>query len=243
MGQQKVLIIEDDPQLIEIVGEQVADLGLEYDQAHDGRSGLELALSNDYILVILDLGLPNMGGKEVCKRLRAAKELLPIMVVTGESSEASTVLTLELGADEYITKPIRPLEFRARANALLRRSRAQDSAIDGARDSSVAEAERTLAYRDLKIDLHLQRASIGEVILDLSRSEFDLLLLFVENAGRVLSREQIVDELWGESTYSYEQNIRTTISRLRAKLEEHGRRSPYIVTQRGFGYRLAHDGE
>lgn len=241
MSLNQILIVEDDPQMAEILSHQIMDLGYSFDWVNDGRAGLEKALEHEYLLVVLDLGLPGIGGKEICRLIRQKRTNVPILIVTGESGEASTVVMLELGADDYITKPIRPLEFRARVGAVLRRTASLPANIDST--ESVESSPKMILYRDIKIDLALQKVFASDANVDLSKSEYELLLVFLENRGRVLSRDQVVKALWGQSNYSYEQNIRTTISRLRIKLEKLGKRAPYIVSQRGFGYRLANEDE
>ena len=228
------MIIEDDSQVVEIVSRQLESLGFQFVHERDGQSGLQRALNDDFALVILDLGLPKLGGTEVCRRLRNEKEAIPILILTSESSETSTVLNLELGADEYITKPIKPLEFSARVRALLRRASTPDEASAQSRND-----EKVLHFKDLRIDLNLRQVHCGDSLLDLTVTEFDLFLLFLNNKNRILSRDEIVTGIWSYSNYSNEQNVRTAVSRLRLKLESIGTQKPYIITKRGFGYGLA----
>ena len=239
MGQETVLIVEDDPEVVEIVSRQLADLGYGFEQAGDGRSGLAMALENDYALVVLDLGLPELGGLEVCRRLRAQRQLLPILILTGEVGETKTVLGLELGADEYIQKPVEAMVFRARVRALMRRAEAGARQVqDPASDVSSSSSSEHYAVGDLEVDAGLRRVAVAGQSVDLTSTELDILLLLVRNPNKVFSREAIVEAVWGYSNYSNEQNLRTHISRLRVKLDAVGKCSPYIVTQRGHGYRI-----
>ncbi len=234
LEQEQILVIDDDLDVAELVFRQLESLGCIFEHATDGISGLDKALKQGYSLVIVDLGLPKMGGLEVCRRLREAKPLLPILILTGEKGEVNTVLGFEVGADEYIVKPFQALEFQARIKSLLRRAKRTSTGPSEATDNTPP-----VNFKDLKIDFDLRKVSCGPEVGDLTAAEFDLFLFFLQNPKRVISRDQIVEVLWGENAYAYEQNVRTTISRLRSKLDLLGKRAPYIVTERGFGYRLA----
>ena len=240
MSSQKVLIIDDDEQVVELVSRQLENLGYEYDHAPDGASGLEMAIVNEYELVVLDLGLPKLGGVEVCRRLREQNESVPILILTGDSNKTNTVLTLELGADEFVGKPFDGMELKARIRALLRRSKLSG----GGETKADSEPPAEMIYvKDLEIDLKLCQVKVGGQDIGLTANEFELMTIFATNTGKVLSREELVTQLWGQSNYSYENNIKTALSRLRSKLDASGSQSPYIVTHRGFGYRLVESDE
>lgn len=236
----KVLIIEDDPDVVEVVGRQLTDLGYELEHIADGRAGLERALAAEFALVIIDLQLPSLGGLEICRALRAEKSLQPILILTGDTEQVNTVVGLELGADEYIHKPFDRAEFRARVRALLRRVEAVDEERknldqDGGR-------KREIRCRDLLIELDRRRVTVGERQVHLTPIEFDILYLLASDPDRVFSREELLNEIWGYDAAVYEQNIRTHVSKLRAKLEIDGTEGPYVLTKRGYGYYFASAG-
>jgi two-component system alkaline phosphatase synthesis response regulator PhoP len=241
MSAAKVLIIDDDRHLAEIASRQLEELGYLVTHVEDGRSGLAKALESEFNLVVVDLGLPRLGGMEVCRQLRAQRPALPIIVLTGRSDETSTVLALELGADEFIAKPIKPLEFKARVRALMRRAELPNTA--GSFQSIDAATPSVYQFRDISIDDEKRMVTVEGNQIPLTVLEYDLLKIFVEFRGRALSKENIVEHLWGDTAYVYSENVRTIVSRLRVKLEAVGKKPPYIVTQRGFGYRSATEDE
>ena len=244
MSNKVVLIIDDDPEIRDIVSRHCEALGYSSEQVGDGPSGVELALKNKYALIVLDLGLPKLGGHEVCRKIRKEDPEVPILVVTGERGEATTVLTLELGADEFVNKPIQGLEFRARARALLRRA-----GLGGGREGEQSEeqdqltSEATIIFRDFTINSNLREVFCGDTMVELTTGDYDLFKILLDNRNRVLSRDKLASLLWGYENYSATQGIRTALSRLRGKLDSVGARSPYIVNQRGYGYRLAKEDE
>lgn len=232
MPDRTVLIIEDNPTVAQAVAEQLADLGLAHERAVDGADGLRRALDGDYDLVVLDLGLPQLGGAEVCRQLRQAKPRQPIIVLTGQHEEIHAVLLLELGADDYLRKPLSALEFRARVRAVLRR-------VETFQQPAGADQNQTITCGELSIDLLARRVNVSGVEVLLTPIEFDLLATFCRNPEKTFDREQLVLEIWGYASAAYEQNVRAHISRLRTKLSEAGAKQDYVVTQRGHGYRLA----
>ena len=235
---QVVLLVEDDYSVVEVISKQVQDLGYDYVHVSDGELGLTRALDEEFALVVLDLGLPSLGGLEICRKLREKKPLQPIIILTGETGETSTVLGLEIGADEYLNKPVRSMEFRARVRALMRR-------VENAREhfAEPTSSSKVFELGDLTVNLGLREVRCGPILVEITSTEFDILSLLVTNPDKVFSREQIVSEVWGYASYSSEQNVRTHINRVRAKLEAAGNSPPYIVTQRGYGYRIARDSD
>lgn len=243
----RILAVEDDSSIVALLKEQVHDLGFELDIADDGMTGLNKALEAEYALVILDLGLPKLGGLEICRQLREAKPAQAIMILTGERGETKTVLGLELGADDYLEKPIRPMELRARMRALLRRANVHDTLSEAQASttmdsSTLAPAEETseiLVLAELAFDFSLRELRLNGQVIELTPIEFDILELLVQNPRRVFSGDMILDAIWGHTNYSQQQNVRSHISHIRKKLEQAGATRSYIVTKRGHGYRFS----
>ena len=230
----QVLVIEDDEDILDLLSHQLADLGYSVESAGDGESGLQLALSNPYVLVVLDLMLPRLGGLEVCRRLRKEKAALPILMLTARSEDIDKVLGLETGADEYMTKPFNVLEFKARVRALLRRIEAIGTPDPGGAPLRLGSLMINDAAREVRID--------GKVI-DLTPIEYDLLLLLASTPGRVFSREDLLQHVWGCEGDGYDHNVNTHVSRLRSKLETGPAPKEFIRTVRGVGYRFVRDDE
>jgi DNA-binding response OmpR family regulator len=227
-----VLIIEDDEKIIELISHQIRDLGFEVEAALDGETGLQKALKNDYALVVLDLMLPGLGGLEICRKLRQKKEVLPILMLTACSGDVETVLGLELGADEYMTKPFRVMEFRARVRALLRRV----EAIERKQGSYASQGQ--IAVLDLEIDLDRRTVSIKGEPVPLTATQYHLLAQLASQPGRVFSREELINSARGYDCDIYEHNVNSHISRLRGKIEPDPVHPTYVRTVRGMGYRF-----
>lgn len=228
-----VLIIEDDPNIIELVEIHLKDLGYELDKSMDGQKGLQKALDKSYSLIILDLMLPGMDGLEVCRRIRSKNEYTPILMLTAKSEELDKVLGLELGADEYITKPFSIRELIARVKAIFRRMEVNKN------QSEDAEEESVLDFGDLTIDLKKRKVTLSGKLLDLTAKEFDLLALFARNPGRTYSRNELLDLVWGYQFSGYDHTVNSHINRLRAKIEKDHSNPVFIKTVWGYGYRFA----
>lgn len=229
------LIVEDDSESRKLIASAVAALGHEVDQAEHGREGLMKALAQDYALVVLDINLPGISGIEICRQVRSKKPLQPILMLTARTDELDKVLALELGADDYVTKPFSVRELQARIGAILRRVERQRTTA--AAESS--EGSRLIVAGDLVIDQDRHEVHVGARKVELTAIEWDLLLMLATNRGRVLSREELMNSLWGYSAESCEYIVNSHLSRLRGKIEEDPRKARYIVTVRGFGYRFA----
>lgn len=228
---RKVLVIEDQNDIARIIQIHLQDLGCEVAIASDGAAGLKEAESGAHDLIVLDLMLPVVDGLEICRRLRSHPPYIPILMVTARSSELDRVLGLELGADDYLTKPFSVMELVARVKALFRRAEAMAQA------SSAAEGPITAG--DLAIDPVNREISVRGAPVELTAKEFDLLLHFARNPGRVYSRTQLLETVWGYGCEAYEHNVNTHISRLRAKIEREESHPEYILTVRGVGYKFA----
>jgi DNA-binding response OmpR family regulator len=228
----RILLIEDDPEIAELVHLHLRDEGYQVERADSGDGGLALALQGGWGLVILDLMLPGLGGLDVCRRLREQERHVPILMLTARSEEIDKVLGLELGADDYLTKPFSVRELRARVKALLRRSQLAGALPAPERPVEVRQA-------DLAIHLEKRRVTLRGKPVELTAKEFDLLALFACNPGKPYNREQLLNQVWGYSYTGYEHTVNSHINRLRAKIEADPSHPRYIITVWGFGYRFA----
>jgi len=226
----KILIIEDDPHIVELLEIHLGDLGYELKQAADGVAGVEKFEEDEYALVILDLMLPKLDGFEVCKQIRAQNSYTPILMLTSRAEELDKVLGLELGADDYITKPFSIRELVARIKAIFRRIEADKEKATGNAKS------KELIFGDLKIYLDKRKVLLDKALIDLTAKEFDLLALFASNPGRAYSRQELLDMVWGYQFDGYEHTVNSHINRLRSKIEQDPANSKYIKTVWGIGY-------
>jgi two-component system, OmpR family, alkaline phosphatase synthesis response regulator PhoP len=230
---KKVLIIEDDPDIADLLEIHLNDLDLELERTEDGETGLEKALHNDYEMVVLDLMLPKLNGLEVCKGIREKKKYLPILMLTAKSEEFDKVLGLELGADDYITKPFSIRELVARIKSILRR-------VSAIRDISASESvKEELIFGPLNINLQKRKVTIEKNTIELTMKEFDLLALFASNPGRAYTRENLLNIIWGYQFAGYEHTVNSHINRLRAKIEQDPSQPVFIKTVWGIGYKFA----
>ncbi len=226
----RVLVIEDNPDIAELVRLHLQDMSLQVDTAGDGVRGLQLARERSYDLLILDLMLPGIDGLDICRQLRTADQYLPILMLTARSSEMDRVLGLELGADDYLTKPFSIRELVARVRAIFRRVAAL-----GEDNQAATRIERGA----LVIDGDSRTVSLHGQPVQLTAREFDLLAHFARHPGRVYRREQLLTEIWGASYEGYEHTVNSHINRLRAKIEQNAAEPRYILTVWGVGYRFA----
>jgi DNA-binding response OmpR family regulator len=229
---EKILIIEDDPHVADLVLINLKDLGYDLDWVADGLSGLEKVQAQEYDLVILDLMLPKLDGIEVCKRIRAENRYTPILMLTAKSEELDKVLGLELGADDYLTKPFSVRELAARIKALFRRIEADK---EKAGDSS---KRKELAYDELMISLEKRKVTLSSQPVELTAKEFDLLALFASHPGRAYTRQELLDLVWGHQFDGYDHTVNSHINRLRSKIEKNPSDPKYIQTVWGVGYRF-----
>jgi DNA-binding response OmpR family regulator len=230
MGRE-ILLIEDDRDISRLVELHLHDLGYAVQIVHDGAEGLRQALSKPYDLIILDLMLPGMEGLELCRRLRAKPPYMPILMVTAKSSEVDRILGLEVGADDYLTKPFSIRELLARVKALFRRA----EAFDG---RGTAGIQKVIRSGDLFIDVEKRKVTVRGIAADLTAKEFDLLLHFAEHPGRVYTRAQLLDSVWGYGHEGYEHTVNSHINRLRAKIEKDHAQPDFILTVWGIGYKF-----
>ncbi|MDH3376662.1 MAG: response regulator transcription factor [Gammaproteobacteria bacterium] len=230
---RRALVIEDDPDIGRLVCLHLGDLHIESDLADTGPAGVALFERGDYDLVILDLMLPGIDGLQLCRQIRQHSELVPILMLTAKSAELDRVLGLEIGADDYMTKPFSVAELLARVKALLRRV---DAVAHHATD---ADDTGRLQLGDLLIDLERRQVSVADKEIELTRKEFDLLRHFARWPGRVYTRSQLLSEVWGYGHEGYQHTVNSHINRLRAKIEHDPARPELILTVWGVGYKLA----
>ena len=231
---RRVLVVEDDPDIGRLVTLRLAELDCESRLIADGVTALAEAEAGRYDLVILDLMLPRMDGLQICRRLRAQPRYTPILMLTAKSSELDRVLGLELGADDYLTKPFSVLELGARVKAVFRRADHQREALQAdAGAPAVIEAGR------LRIDLPRHEVRVDGAPVELTAKEFDLLVHFARSPGRVHTRAQLLDQVWGYSHAGYEHTVNSHINRLRNKIERDPANPDHIQTVWGVGYKFA----
>ncbi len=228
---RNVLIVEDQQDLAELVQLHLKDLNCQVTLAPDGIAGMAEADARDYDLVILDLMLPGMDGLEICRRLRARPRYVPVLMLTAKSTELDRVLGLELGADDYLTKPFSVLELVARVKAIFRRG-------DALGQPAAAQPVATIRAGELAIDVDRREVRVGERGIELTAKEFDLLVHFARQPGRVFTRSQLLDAVWGYSHSGYEHTVNSHINRLRAKIEQDPSSPRYVLTVWSVGYKF-----
>lgn len=231
---RRVLVAEDDPDIGRLVMLQLAELDCESRLVDDGVTALAEAEAGAYDLLILDLMLPRMDGLEICRRLRNQSRYTPILMLTAKSSELDRVLGLELGADDYLTKPFSMLELAARVKAVFRRAEHQRAAL-----AQTLASPPLIEVGGLRIDLARHEAAVDGKAVELTAKEFDLLVFFARSPGRAYTRAQLLDQVWGYSHSGYEHTVNSHINRLRNKIERDPANPDYVQTVWGVGYRFA----
>lgn len=229
----KALIVEDDKDISNLIAIHLSDMDLSVDAVYNGKDGLSKALTGAYKIIILDVRLPELDGFEVCKRLRQEKNHTPVLMVTAKSEEIDKIIGLEIGADDYLTKPFGIRELVARVKALLRRvelAKEPATAAPGANASIVTEG--------LFINLDKRIVEVYGNRIELSPKEFELLVLFASNPGRIYSRTQLLELVWGYQFEGYEHTVNSHINRLRAKIEKNLNSPEFILTSWGVGYKF-----
>ena len=236
------LIVEDDPEIAQLLQLHLRDIHCRTEIAADGKQALQLFNDHDIDVIILDLGLPDTDGLSLCQRLRAShKSYVPILMLTAKSSEIDRVLGLEIGADDYLTKPFSLPELLARVKALLRRVDALGGTGAGAAAASAAADFELLGCGELTIDPTRRLVKLAGREVNLTAKEFDLLAHFARHPGRVYSRAQLLDQVWGYGHDGYEHTVNSHINRLRAKIEADPSAPRYVLTVWGVGYKFAED--
>lgn len=227
---RRFLVVEDETDLGNLIKLYLQDFHAEIVVVERGDLGLQKALNERWDLMILDLRLPGMDGLEVCRAMRSKGIELPLIMLTARSTELDRVLGLELGADDYLTKPFSSLELAARVRALLRRSSRPQQA-----DTQKPE---TIKIKELLLDKPQHRVLLNNLDVELTAREFDLLWFFASHPGRVFNRSELLDKVWGYGHEGYEHTVNSHINRLRAKIERNPSAPEYLLTVWGVGYKF-----
>jgi len=220
----RILIVEDDPDIALGLQQDLRLEGYEVEVVGDGQRAIDRAEGGSFDLILLDVMLPGKDGFAVCRELRRAGKRMPIIVLTARSQEAEKVLGLELGADDYVTKPFSPMELRARIKAALRRS--------------TTETQQVFRFGDFEVDFNRFELRRGGRSVDLTPIEFKLLAAFIQSRRNVLSRQQLLDHVWGRDIFITDRVVDTHVGNLRRKLEDDPDKPVFLVSVRGVGYRF-----
>lgn len=230
MDQKRILIIEDDAGIAGLLQTRAERLGADMEIAADGAEGLRRALGEPWDLIVLDLSLPKLDGIDLCRQLRAAGIWLPILMLTSRDDEIDRVLGLEVGADDYVTKPFGLRELEARMRALLRRAVA-------AKPEDGPSGRRGVRYDDLELDFDLRRCVRAGQRVELTPIEWTIIAVLLSRPGKIFSRDELVASIWGEYDPSFEAPLTKHLSRLRKKLGDDVQQPRFIHTAAGLGYR------
>lgn len=228
---EKALIIEDDQDIANLISIHLSDMEFDVDLSHDGKGGLLKAMNSNYKIIILDVRLPGLDGFEICKKLRLEKNQTPILMVTSKSEEIDKIIGLEIGADDYLTKPFSIRELMARVKALLRRS-------ELVQQTAASDENKEIRSDGLYINVTLRIVEVHGKRIELSPKEFDLLVLFASNPGRTYTRVQLLEQVWGYQFEGYEHTVNSHINRLRSKIELNLNEPEFILTTWGVGYKF-----
>ncbi|MDH3729986.1 MAG: response regulator transcription factor [Acidimicrobiia bacterium] len=223
---KKVLVVEDELKIARLVRDYLAEAGFTVLEATDGPAALAMARNHKPDMILMDIGIPGIDGLDVTKALRATSSV-PIIMLTARSEETDRVVGLELGADDYITKPFSPKELVARIKAVLRRA---EATLGGG---------EVLRAGEVTIDLPKMKVTVGSRDVDLTATEFELLATLARNPGRIYTRAQLLDGLYGVSVESYERSVDAHIKNIRRKIEPDPRKPRYVLTVYGVGYKFA----
>jgi DNA-binding response OmpR family regulator len=231
VDRKSVLVVEDERDIAQLLKLHLSEFCDEVVIADNGRDGLRAAEKRPWGLIILDLGLPGIGGLEICRRIRASMRYTPVLMLTAKAAESDRILGLDIGADDYVTKPFCLQELVARVRAIFRRC----AALQGDREK---EASPVVQNGGLSIDFARRQVEVDGRVVDLTAKEFDLLAHFTQHPGRVYTRAQLLDQVWGYGHEGYEHTVNSHINRLRSKIEQDPSKPTYVVTVWGVGYRF-----
>lgn len=226
---QRILIVEDEVDLANLIEITLINAGFTVVKANEGRTGLELALSGSFDLIMLDIMLPEVDGLEICRQVRVNDPSTPIVMLTARDTETDRIMGLNMGADDYLTKPFSIRELEARVRAMFRRAQLNTSSSTVVQD---------LVFGDLCIEPARHKVSFQEAPIELTSTEFDLIHFLASNPGQVFSRSQLLDSVWGYNHLGYEHTVNSHINRLRAKLEACKELPKVVHTIWGVGYKF-----
>lgn len=230
----QVLVVEDDPDIANLIRVNLNELGIHTTLSDRGKAALSAAKQHDFDLLVLDIGLPDISGLDICREVRQHKPQQAILMLTAKNSETDRVLGLELGADDYMTKPFSVRELQARVRSHLRRT-------DAFRDMSLPETEDTdqpIQVGNLTVKVKQHAVTLNQTELDLTSTEFDLIHHFAKHPNQVFTRAQLLEAVWGYHHSGYEHTVNSHINRLRAKVEKDATSPQVIQTVWGVGYRF-----
>ncbi|MCG8311323.1 MAG: response regulator transcription factor [Cytophagales bacterium] len=227
----KVLVIEDDPDIVDLLEIHLKDLSCDLIKSYSGEDGLLQVRSHPLDLVILDIMLPGIDGMEVCRRIRSEQINVPVLMLTAKSEEIDKVLGLEIGADDYLTKPFSIREFIARVKAIFRRTQMIQESLN-------SDGSNIIEIGELRVDVEMRKVTLQGEKVDLSPKEFELLVLLASNPGKSYNRSRLLNLVWGYDFEGYEHTVNSHINRLRAKIEPDMANPTYILTTWGVGYRF-----
>ncbi|GAA0360092.1 response regulator transcription factor [Alkalibacterium iburiense] len=228
---KKVLMVEDELSIVKLLQYNLEKEGYEVDVAMDGQEGFDMAKENTYSIILLDIMLPSKDGMDVCRELRQEKVDTPVIMLTAKDSEIDKIVGLEIGADDYITKPFSPREVLARMKAIFRRLEKQPSKLE-------EEKESEIVFGDVQIYPEKYEVFVRGEKVDFTPKEFELLLYLSKHSNRILSREQLLLAVWDFDFSGETRIVDVHISHLREKIEDNPKEPQYIKTARGFGYKL-----
>jgi two-component system alkaline phosphatase synthesis response regulator PhoP len=226
---QRILIVEDEVDLANLIEITLMNAGFSVSKANDGRAGLKLALSGDFDLIMLDIMLPEVDGLEICRQVRIKDALTPIMMLTARDTETDRIMGLNMGADDYLTKPFSIRELEARIKAMFRRAQLT---------TQEQPQSHALIFGDLAIEPERHKVSFNNQPIELTSTEFDLIHFLARNPGQVFSRSQLLDSVWGYNHLGYEHTVNSHINRLRSKLEACVNLPKVVHTIWGVGYKF-----
>ena len=227
MNKKKVLIVDDEPDIVSLISYNLKKEGFDVSSAFDGEEALKVVRKEKFNLIILDLMLPGVQGMELCSMLRSSEETssIPVIMLTAKSEELDKVLGLEMGADDYVTKPFSPRELIARVKAVLRRVHEKKAAAD-----------KTIQIGQIVINTDTCQVSRRGVPIELSATEYKLFLYLAQKKGKVFSRDMLLDAIWKDETFVESRTVDVHIRRLREQIEDDPSHPVYIKTRRGIGY-------
>jgi phosphate regulon transcriptional regulator PhoB len=231
MTKKRIVVADDEKDIVELVAFNLEQEGYAVSRAFDGRRALEMVKTERPTLVILDLMMPEMNGMEVCRVIRANADTvdLPVIMLTAKSDPLDKILGLEIGADDYITKPFHVRELIARVRSVLRRAGRKPE----------ESGQELLSFGGIRVDMRSYQTTVDEKPVELSSREFKLLHFFISHPGRVYTREQLLDRVWGDESFVEPRTVDVHISRLRNEIEPDKENPRYILTVRGIGYKFA----
>lgn len=234
MTAQRILVVEDQQDIGALIALNLESLSFSVTHCRSGLEGYHQAKQEPFDLLVLDIMLPDMNGLDICQKLRQQGDTRPILMLTAKKSEADRVVGLEVGADDYLTKPFSVRELQARIKALLRRVAFHEQDIANMDDGE----EKPCTFGDLHIDVQRRQVKIADESIKLTAKEFDLLFYMASHPGKVFTREQLLNAVWGYKHDGYEHTVNSHINRLRSKLEQDSTHPKYVQTVWGVGYKF-----